>query len=197
MMTFSTCDVADRRAFRLVSRLAVLAAAILPVSAHGGLVDACGVEGTVAAGRSGAKRFSGSDFDSCRSGEISCSSNPLAAIIAEVSAPSGLVSQALPEQAGGWQAELRAAGYTADPAFREDWRQVAPTDGESFAQGGSNASSAMRGQDGVGYGLELGNGSDPNAMPNWLRQGRQGIRTAAFTFYLSPSIPGVSHGVAY
>ena len=196
MMTFSTCDVADRRAFLLVSKLAVLAAAILPVAAHGGLVDACGVEGTVAAGRSVAKRSSGSDFDSCRSGEMSCSSNPLAAIIAEVSAPNGLVSQALPEQAGGWQAELRAAGYAADPAFREEWKQVAATDGESFAQGGSNAS-AMRGQEGVGYGLELRNGSDPNAMPNWLRQVRQGIRTAAFTFYLSPSIPGVSHGAAY
>jgi len=196
MMTFSTCDVADRRACLLVSKLAVLAAAILPVAAHGGLVDACGVEGTVAAGRSVANRSSGSDFDSCRSGEMSCSSNPLAAIIAEVSAPSGVVSQALPEQAGGWQAKLRAAGYAADPAFREDWKQVAATDGESFAQGGGNAS-AMRGQDGAGYGLQLGSGSDPNAMPNWLRQVRQGIRTAAFTFYLSPSIPGVSHGAAY
>ena len=196
MMTFSNCDVADRRGFRLVSRLAVLAAAILPVAAHGGLVDACGVEGTVAAGRSVAKRSSGSDFDSCRSGEMSCSSNPLAAIIAEVSAPSGLVSQALPEQAGGWQAELRAAGYTADSAFREDWKQVVATDGESFAQGGSNAS-AMRSQHGADYGLELGNGSDPNAMPDWWRQVHQGIRTAAFTFYLSPSIPGVSHGAAY
>jgi len=196
MMTFSTCDVADRRAFRLVSILAVLAVAILPMAAHGGLVDACGVEGTVAAGRSMAKRSSGSDFDSCRPGEMSCSSNPLAAIIAEVNAPSGLLSQALPEEAGGWQAELRAAGYAADPAFREDWKQVAATDGESFAQGGSNAS-AMRGEDGAGYGLQLGSGSDPDAMPNWLRQVRQGIRTAAFTFYLSPSIPGVSHGAAY
>ena len=197
MATFSARDNAVRRVTRLMSHLAVMAA-ILSSSSYGGVVDALAVDGRVATRHAAAKSSGGSVFASCSVasplGGMTGASNPPAAIIATRDASSGLGAQSLVEHSAGWQADFRASGYAAHPAFQEEWKVAAAADVASFADDGNNAADTWHG--GAGHGSEWRKGIDLYAMPNWLRTVRLGLRTTAFTFYLSPSIPGMD-GAAY
>ena len=194
MATFSARDVAVRRVTRLMSQLAVITA-FLPAASYGGVVDAFGVEARTAARDSTAKSSRGSVFDSCSLAGMSGVSTPPAAIIATRDGSSGLNVHAIPEHSVGWQVGFRAAGYAAHPAFQEEWKSVAATDVVNCADDG-NVASDTRGQGGAGHGPEWMKGIDLHGMPDWLRTVRLGLRTTAFTFYLSPSIPGMD-GSAY
>lgn len=165
----------------------VALAACVPLVARGGSLDPFGLEGTGAAGRSGMQNPTFLAAGSVAPGRTSAAVGLLTSV---ATAPRDSVDQATVDTSTtgveDWQARFKAAGYAKQPAFNEERDEVGAAEVASVTEGGSG-SARWNSDTPNRHGGD--DGTHPYAMPDWSKQVRLGLRTAAFAFYLSPSIP--------